>query len=213
MKNISLTLNIVLLLAVGFLYYKQFSGTKNDTLAMAADGSDSTVVETTPVILSEIPKNVPVVFVNADSIFAKYELAKKEKAIAEGKVSAYQRSYQAKVEAFQKEYQDYMEKAGAGAYTKEQGLDIEAGLQKKKDDIMVMEQNQERVMGEMESSSVEVQKKIYNYLTRFNKENGYYCVLAYTKSGGGVLGVNESMDVTAQVLAGLNAEYSATKGK
>lgn len=212
MKNISLALNIVLLLAVGFLYYKQFSGSHSETV-LAADGSDSTVTMATPVILSELPKNVPVVFVNADSIFSKYDFAKKAKAAVEGKVSAYQRSYQAKVESFQKEYQDYMEKAGAGAYTKEQGMEIEAGLQKKRDDIMAMEQNQERVMGDMENSNVDVQKRIYEYLTRFNKEHGYYCVLAYTKTGGGVLGVSDSLDVTAQVLSGLNAEYSATKGK
>jgi len=36
-------------------------------------------------------------------------------------------------------------------------------------------------------------------------------VLAYTIGGGGVLGVNDSLDVTKQVLAGLNAEYKAVK--
>jgi len=211
-KNISLALNIVLLLAVGFLYYKHFSGNKIETV-VPADGSDSTVVVATPVVLSELPKNIPVVFINADSIYSKYEFAKKAKAIVEGKVAAYQRSYQAKTEAFQKEYQDYMEKAGGGAYTKEQGLAIEEGLQKKRDDIMMMEQNQERVMAEMEGSNVDVQKKIYEYLTRFNKENGYYCAMAYTRTGGGVLGIKDSLDVTEQVLSGLNAEYGAAKGK
>ena len=211
MKNISLAFNIVLLLAVGFLYYKDFSGGKNEAATVTVN-TDSIPAKATPVVLSELPKNIPVVFINADSIFTHYEYAKKTKAIAEEKAAAYQRSYQAKTEAFQKEYQDYMQKAGAGAYTKEQGLAIEAGLQKKRDDILMMEQNQDKIAGEMDNSNVEVQKTVYDFLARFNKEHGYYCVMAYTKTGGGVLGVDESLDVTQQVLVGLNAEYKA-KGK
>ena len=209
MKNISLALNLVLLLAVGFLYYKHFSGNMAETSA-SSQSTDSTVAAV-PVVLSDLPKDVPVVFINADSIFTHYELAKKTKAVVEGKVAAYRKSYQAKVDGFQKEYQDYMDKAGAGAYTKEQGLAIEEGLQKKKEEIMLMEQNQEKVMNEMDGSNTEVQKNIYDYLKRFNKEHGYYCVMAYTYTGGGVLGVKDSLDVTAQVLQGLNAEYKATK--
>jgi outer membrane protein len=211
-KNISLTLNIILLVAVGFLYYKVFSGNKN-MAATVSEGNDSIKIVTPAVVLSELPKNRSIVFVNADSIFTKYELAKKAKALSEGKAASYQKAYQSKVEAFQKEYSDYMEKAGAGTYTKEQGLAIEEGLKKKKEDIMIMEENQSKVMSEMEASNTDVQKKIYDFLTRFNKEHGYHCVLAYTKTGGGVLGVSDSLDVTPQVLMGLNAEYNAIKGK
>jgi outer membrane protein len=209
-KNISLALNFVLLIAVGFLYYKQYAGVTAETSA-ATDGTDTTVVAAPPLVLSELPKGVPLVFINADSIFTHYEMAKKAKAVVEAKVSAYQRSYQAKTDAFQKEYQDYMEKAGAGAYTKEQGLAIEEGLKKKRDDIMMMEQNQEKVMNEADDSNVDVQKSIYDYLTRFNKEHGYYCAMAYTTTGGGVLGIKDSLDVTNQVVAGLNAEYKNKK--
>lgn len=212
MKNISLTLNIVLLIAVGFLYYNQFSGGKNENnLRIESNDSASNVLP--DAAISELPKDVRIVFLNADSLYAKYDFAKKAKAASQEKMAGYQRSYQSKVDAFQKEYGDYMEKAGAGAYTKEQGIAIETGLQKKRDEILVMEQNQERLMGELENSNTDVQKKIYEYLTRFNKEHGYYCVLAYTRAGGGALGVNESLDVTSQVVSGLNVEYNSEKVK
>lgn len=211
MKNLSLALNAVLILAVGFLYYKQFSGTKTEAAAIAEPGDSTSTPAPTPPVLSELPKDVPVVFVNADSLFAGYEMAKKAKVVLEGKVSSYQRTYQTKVDQFQQEYKDYMEKAGAGAYTKEQGMVIEEGLQKKRDDIMQMEQNQDKMMGEMDNANVDVQKNIYNFLTRFNKEHGYYCAMAYTTTGGGVLGIKDSLDVTNQVLVGLNAEYKAKK--
>ena len=213
MKNLSLALNIVLLLAVGFLYYKQFSGSKNEAAAVSGQDSLQPVVAAAAIPLAELPKNIPIVFVDADSIFGKYEFAKKAKAAGEAKVAEYRKAYQSKVASFQKDYNDYVQKAGAGGYTKEQGTEIEAGLQKRKDEIMIMEQNQDKVMGELDNSNTEIQKKIYDYVTRFNKEHGYYCVLAYTKAGGGVLGVSDSLDVTAQVVSGLNAEYKTGKGK
>lgn len=215
MKNVSLALNALLIAAVGFLYYKQFSAGKTDDTESGTSGDSLTspVIPLSANTLASLPKGVPFAFINADSVFTHYEYAKKAKASGEGRVATYQKSYQAKVEAFQKEYNDYMEKAGAGGYTKEQGLAIEAGLQKKRDEILLMEQNQDRVMNELDNSNVDVQKKIYDYLSKFNKEHGYYCALAYTFTGGGVLGINESLDVTNQVLEGLNAEYNASKGK
>lgn len=215
MKNISLAINAILIVAVAFLFYKTFSGGKpeNTEAENKNDSLSSPIVPLSSSAMAALPKGVPFAFINADTVFARYEYAKKAKASGEGRVANYQKTYQQKVEAFQKEYSDYMEKAGAGGYTKEQGLAIESGLQKKKDEIMVMEQNQEKVMSELDNSTIQVQKKIYDYLTKFNKEHGYYCALAYTLTGGGVLGINDSLDVTSQVLAGLNAEYNATKGK
>jgi outer membrane protein len=213
-KNISIVLNIALIAAVSFLFYKQYSGKKTEVLTTEASTDSIKRVSVQPMAaLTDLPKGMPVVFVNADTLFAHYEYAKKAKAATELKVANYQKTYQAKVQAFQKEYNDYMEKAGAGAYTKEQGTAIEEGLQKKKNDIMLMEQNQEKIMGELDNSTVDVQKKIYDFLSRFNKEHGYFCAFAYTRTGGSTLGVNDSLDVTAQVVAGLNAEYNSGKGK
>ncbi len=215
MKNISLAINGILVIAVAFLFYKTFSGSKSE-IASATSVNDSLVQPVVPLsakTIASLPKGVAFAFVNADTIFAHYEFAKKAKAAGEGRVLNYQKSYQQKVESFQKEYDDYVQKAGAGGYTKEQGQAIEAGLQKKKDDIVTMEQNQDKVMAELDNSTIQVQSKVYSYLSRFNKEHGYYCVLAYTLTGGGVLGINDSLDVTRQVLEGLNAEYKASQGK
>lgn len=216
MKNISLALNFVLIIAVGFLYYKQFSGGNKTSSATIAAADSTGKTSQAPVIvpvLNNAPKDVRIVFVNADSIFAKYEFAKKMKAAGDARVANYQKTYQDKAAAFQKDYNDYMEKAGAGGYTKEQATGIEASLQKRRDEILEMQQNQDKVLGDVEKTNSDVQKSVYDYLTRFNKEHGYYCVLAYTKSGGGVLGVDNSLDVTAQVLAGLNNEYNSGKRK
>lgn len=214
MKNISLALNAALILAVGFLYYKQFSSGKTDSASSETTHTTKAAAYIPlPSASSLLPQNTNVVFVNADSVFTHYEYAKSAKVAGESRVAGYEKNYRQKMESFQKEYNDYMEKAGAGQYTKEQGLAIETALMKKRDDLMTLEQNQEKVLGEVDKTNLDVQKKVYDYLERFNKENGYNCVLAYTRSGGGVLGINESLDVTNKVLKGLNAEHLANKGK
>lgn len=216
MKNISFALNVALIVAVGFLYYKQFSGAnKTSSATISASDSSGSSFHAPAIIpvINNAPKDVRIVFVNADSIFAKYEYAKKIKSAGDARVANYQKTYQEKAAAFQKDYNDYMEKAGAGGYTKEQGTSIEASLQKRRDEIVEMQQNQDKLLGDVEKTNADVQKNIYDYLSRFNKEHGYYCVFAYTKTGGGVLGVDNSLDVTTQVLAGLNNEYNAGKKK
>ena len=213
MKNISIAINAILIAAVAFLFYKTYSGKPGAAAEAKQDSTASPVVPLAAKTMAELPKNVAFCFVNADSLFSNYEFAKKAKAAGEGRVAGYKQSYQQKAAALQQEYNDYVEKAGKGAYSKEQGEAIEAGLTKKRDELTLMEQNQDKIMEELDRATAEVQKKIYDYLRRFNKEHGYYCALAYTLSGGGVLGINDSLDITSQVLAGMNAEYKATKGK
>lgn len=217
MKNLSLILNAVLVIAVAFLFYKTYSNPSAETASAVA--ADSTAGET-PVIVplsaataATLPKGVLFNFVNADTIFKYYDYAKRSKAAGEGKVAQFQRTVQEKYAALQQEYNDYVEKAGKGQYTKEQGEAIEAGLQRKQQELMQMQQNEDKILGELDNSSVEVNKRIYEYLKRFNHDHGYYCTLAFTLTGGGVLGISDSLDVTRQVIEGLNAEYKASKGK
>jgi len=212
MKKISSLINIFLLVAVAGLYYLHFSKNAAKTPQNKTDevaDTSSADVFVSQVSLSEIPKNAPIVFINADTIFAHYEYAKKAKSSSDVKAAGLEKTYQDKVLAFQKEYQDYMDKAGAGMYTKEQGLAIEEGLRKKQIEIMEMEKKQGKFLEDVDKTNADVQKKIYDFLERFNKQNGYYCTLAFTKSGGGALGVNDSLDVTGIVLKGLNDEYRA----
>lgn len=216
MKNISLIINAVLIAAVAFLFYKTFSSSKNNfTDSTLAEDSTSTAVITplSTQAIASLPQGVPFAFINTDSIFSHYALAKKVKAAGEAKVANLQKAYQKKVEAFQQEYDDYVQKAGAGAYTKEQGTAIETGLQKRKEEIMMMEQSQNGIMQEIDNSTLEIQHQLYDYLKRFNKEHGYSCTFAYTLGSGGVLGVADSLDVTKQVIVGLNNEYNSGKGK
>ena len=52
--------------------------------------------------------------------------------------------------------------------------------------------------------------KLSSYLKEYNKGKNYTFILGYQK-GGGILFANDSLDITAQVLSGLNKQYEAEK--
>lgn len=202
-------------MAVAFLYYKNFSETKNEVDNKKSGPDSTTIIPITfpAASMAPLPKGASIVFINSDSLFEKYEYAKKTKASGEGKMESVRKNYQAKFEALQKDYADYMEKAQKGAYTQEEGLRIEADLKKRYDELVMMEQNQDKILDALDNANIDVLKKIYDFMARFNKKHGYACAIAYTRTGGGVFGINDSLDVTRQVIEGLNAEYNATGKK
>jgi outer membrane protein len=212
-KNILIAINALLLLSVAFLYYKQFSGTQINEKSNST--TDSSVVSdsfTMPVPnITSLPKGTAVVFFNSDSIFEHYEYAKKMKVHGESKIENARKALQAKETALQNDYADYMEKAQKGMYTREEGLKIEEDLKRRYEEIIKLTEGHDKMLEQIEASNQEVLKKIYDYVSRFNKKHGYVCALAYSRSGGVVVGVNDSLDVTRQIVEGLNAEYKATQ--
>lgn len=215
MKNILIALNALLLLAVAFLYYQQFSGDQiNEDRSPTADSSVASVSPVMPMSeIASLPKGASVVFINSDSLFEHYEYAKKAKVSGEGRVEAARKSLQAKEAALQKDYEDYMEKAQKGMYSQEEVFKIEADLKRRYEEIMKLAEGQDKILDQLDESKQDALKKIYDYISRFNKQHGYVCALAYTRSGGVVVGVSDSLDVTRQVIEGLNAEYKATQSK
>ncbi len=56
----------------------------------------------------------------------------------------------------------------------------------------------------------EVQQLITDYLEKYNKDHNYTFVLA-KGTGAGVLLANDALDITSEILEGLNKEYEEKK--
>jgi outer membrane protein len=68
------------------------------------------------------------------------------------------------------------------------------------------------MMGEMQKSREEVHKNVVNYIKEYNKTSQYHYVMMYTDNPGGFLIVaNDSLDITNDIVEGLNAQYKAKK--
>lgn len=197
MKNASLILNVILAIAVAFLYYLHFKGPQSETTAAVSAPAEA--------------KGRAIVYVNVDSLLTKYDYFKDTQKVLESKrfqlendIASKGRNLQNKVAFFQQR---------AATMTQEQGRATEASLQKEQQDILAYrDRAAQGLAAEEQAKNKQLYDQIYDYLKKENARNKYEFVLGYTK-GGGILFADPSGDQTTKVLEGLNKEYQAKQTK
>ncbi len=194
MKNTSLIFNIVLTIAVIILFVLHFTDKPNV----------SNEVAISPALKSN---NSPLtVYVNGDSLLNNYEFFKKSKKDFEDKGKRTENAILAKRSALEKEFNDYQQTASS--MTPEQRARVEESLMKKEQDFKSYSESAAgKLQEEQDKFNEHLFDKVAAYLKEFSKGKNYKIVLNYTK-GTGILFANDSLDITADVLKGLNEEYA-----
>ncbi len=147
-----------------------------------------------------------IVYVNSDSLLNNYEYFKTIKGKFQEKSKKAQADLTAKGAAFQREVAEYQK--GAAALSAEQRTATEERLARKQQELASYNQNAGNALANEEAVENE---KLYNKVSAFLKQHakgkGYKMVLTYSKANPTVLFADESLDVTKEVVAGLNEEY------
>lgn len=192
----STTLNIILIIAVGVLYFLHFyNPSKGGATASMGNGT------------------LKVAFFNTDSVFQNYELVnqlreemKKEKESLEG-------TFNAKQAAFEQKVRNYQTNLKNNVITPIQAQNAEAQLMKEREDIMKMnEEFTQQLVAKEADINKKITEDIINYATKYNEKYGADYILGYTK-GGPIIVTNPKMDVTKDITEGLNKAYKENKGK
>lgn len=211
-KNFSLLLNVVLAIAVIVLYYLHFSSTTccNET----ADATDSTAAAK-PIVMS--PKEIKaskMVYVNLDILNEKYEYIKDVNTSARAEQSSLEKQYQTKGQKLQQDYEIFQQKAQSGLLSENQINTEQEAFAKRKDELDKLELKSQELMDKIQQRSDEMNASIKEYLKEYNKTSNYNFVMAYSAGPlSPVLIANDSLDITNEILEGLNAQYKASKGK
>ncbi len=204
MQKISIALNAVLLIAVGVLFYMVFSMKKQ---LSGAYGNDSLSVASVPLPKAE----GKTMYINIDSLEARYDYFIKIKTQLEKMGKANEAEVKGLYDNFQKTYQKYQQQMEAQSMTQEQYQEAQANLAQMEKSIREKEERiSENYAKEAERLNNQFLKNIEEYLKKKSKEHNYSYVLAYAK-GANLLYVNDSLDITKQVVTGLNSEYKATQ--
>lgn len=154
--------------------------------------------------------SLDVVYVNSDSLLTNYEYFKTVQKTFEEKSKKAQADLQAKGAAFQREVATYQQ--NAGSLSADQRASTEERLARKQQELATYNQNAGNALANEEAAENEkLYNKVADFLKVHAKEKGYKIVLTYSKSNPAVLYADESLDVTKDVLAGLNAEYNKNK--
>ncbi len=205
MKNLSLILNAILFLLVGYLFMDKFSADKVVEAPITEEGT------------SEVPK---IVYINSDSLIANYAEFQKIKTEMEAKqnkedaaLKSRGRSLERDMGSLQQEMMTLQQDAQGGNLSR---VDYEARaakiqekeqkLTQKQQSLMADQQRiAEKLMREGQEVNDELQLKIKSKLEQLKAEKGYEYILSYGL-GSGVLVADPRYDITNTVLSILNAQ-------
>jgi outer membrane protein len=157
------------------------------------------------------PKSVEKVsyaYVNTDTIMAHYDFVLDVQVDLANYEKQLQNQYTNAAAAFKKEYDDYIKRASANLLTLDQQKKTEEQLAAKQQNIGEMEQNLGMQLQEAKlKRNMEVFDTIINLIKRYNQTKDYTFIFQQSY-GGGLLYANPTLDITSDILKGLNEEYA-----
>lgn len=195
MKNLSIGLNVLLLIAVIVLYILHFSGNGKST---SNQGGTATV-----------NADAKIVYINMDTLLNNYTQSRELNEAFLKKLEANRTELNIKVKNFDREAAEFRNKVeNNGFMTRERAEQTQM-------DLMIKQQNLQKLQQEMTENAqreqMEINRKLYdaitNFLTEYNKAKGFQLILS-TTLGGNVLFAQEGFDITNEVVSQLNEQYA-----
>jgi outer membrane protein len=216
MNKIIIGVNVFLIAAVGFLFYKVSTiNSLNGDKTTTEEVNNSELKNTTAAKITTPVGNVPtgkIAFVNIDVLNEKslevidlIAESKRKKTNIEASVENLSMQYQKKVEEFQ--------------MSQKAGIAPQSELEAKAREIQAIEKEAQNKQIQMDNLSVDIgeknasfQKNVKEFLIKWN--NGQYdFILSYSDAIPSMLLGNATLDITDTILNQLNEDYKKRKSK
>ena len=157
-------------------------------------------------------KSIKVAFVDIDSLLSKYEFSIILNKEMLRKEEDMRMKLSEKAKTLQADYDDFQRKLQNNVYaTRERAEEEQARILKQKDALEKLEQ---RLIGELSAESqknnITLHDSIDSFLKAYNAEKKFDLILS--RVGDNILFANDALNITEEVINGLNARYTpATK--
>ena len=200
MKNTSLILSIISLIAV--VVFGVLSLTKDGKKAESNVEGEANEVAA---------QKGDIVYIDLDRILMEYDMANDLRSVVETKVQNIQAEVNRRGQKLEKEVASYQEKIQKGLMTRSVAEVQGQKLQQQEIDFNnYAAQKQQEINEEQVVMMNQLGDAIQTYVAKYNEEKQYAMIL--TNSGGApVITADAALDITDDVLAGLNEEYIKTK--
>lgn len=191
MKQVSLIINIVLAVALAVLYYFHFSNKtpkeQNQDGATAAIG------------------DLKIAYINSDTVLKYYDYFKVNREKLEAKGKQMDTDFRNRAQGLQREITSYQN--SAGNLTRNQAMAVEEDLAKKQQNLRVYQESLSQELAIEENKlNQELYQRVTAYLKEYGAREGIHAVFKYDVTSD-VLFANNTMDITQQVITGLNDAY------
>jgi outer membrane protein len=195
MKNLSIVLNIVLLVAVIALFILHFSGKKN---AANAAGNDSTTIG-----------DLKIAYIITDSVVSNYDYLKTSRDQLEAKSKKLSDEYRNRAMGLQSEIAAYQRNRNSLTLGQDQAMQEDLG--KKQQNLQMYEQSlSQQLAVEEQKLMKDLYDRLAAYCKKYAEQNGLQVIVKWD-TGSDILYGGQALDVTKQITSGLNEEYKTEK--
>ena len=198
-----LVCNIILLIGLILLYIFHFTGigtkTKHNPNATA------------PVVAKD--GVLKIACIDSDTLLAKYQYAIDLQEELSKYKEAQEKSLQEQVTKFQKDYQTYLQTGENMTLSQQQAT--EAELKQRSEKIQNLEAElTQKVLQKQMDSNIELLNRIFAFVREYNDANQQFdIIMRKTFNDSPTLYINPAMDITDEIIQGLNDEYRTVKSK
>ncbi len=202
MKNLSLVLNMLLLLAVGYLYYYDFSGKKTEAVAANLSSNHFNAD-------SSNWQRPPLAYVELDSLNEKITVIKEKRRELEVEMKAIEQEQENEYRGLQAQKDNFLKKGAAITQEEAQAFQNKLLDQQQRIDARKQELSQklnEKSFGIMEG----IQKQLKDFLTEYNKDKKYMYIFTTGTGLDYMVFKDSSLNITNDVIRGMNAKMKAT---
>ena len=198
MKSSSIIISVVLFVAVAVLYVLHFTASSSVSENTAGNN-----------VKNSTDGSLRIAYVKADSVILNYDLSADLHDDFTKKQEAYNTEYGTKRQSFEKEAAAFQEKLQRGGFlTEQRAVQERDRLLGKEQEIVKLDQELSTKLAEMQQANNEqILDSLMTYLENFNKNNKY----DYIFNAANILIGNEADNITAEILAKMNSNYSGKK--
>ena len=192
MKNLSLVINAVLAIALAVLYYLHFSSSSSTNPARET-GSPAQIGD------------IKIAFINSDTVLKYFEHFKTSREKLEAKQVKLNNEFRSRAQGLQREIASYQNTVGN--LTIGQAKALEEDLTKKEQNLRLYQESlAQELSNDQDKLNQELYASVTSYLKDYGNQNGIHAVFKFDPSSD-LLFAGEVMDITQEVIAGLNESY------
>ena len=199
MKKILFTISVAAMLGLGMTSCNN-QPQKNDT-QKEAKGT-----------IADSNADLKIAYVEVDTIMSKYQYWKDVMKLMQGKQANIQKTLQGKQQSLQQAAANFQQGIQSNKYSQAQAQQIQANLQQQAQEGDALQQRLgSEYQKEVEKYNTALSDSIHHFLAEYNKGKKFSLILA--KQGDNILYASNALDITDQVVAGLNKRYKGMGGK
>ncbi len=150
-----------------------------------------------------------IAYVNIDTLQENYEYFRIKKEELESRQKSMSDELKRSQQKFEKDYMAAQRKVQAGTMTQAEAQSTGKRLEQMQQSLQARDAAlTEQLIKEQDDFNADLQKRLDDYLKKYNEDKNYDYILTYSQSLRTILLANESLDITNDVIEGMNEEYS-----